>query len=183
MILQKNELMNFSKISTVFLLLFFLFGCGDGNKKEKIENTLPLSFEGKVTGIKDGDNYIVFYNVSGQTNRLAHIDCPEKKQPFGTKAKQFASDFYFGKFVKLNHKDKYDRNNRLIPKIILTNGLNVNKELVNNGLAWHFKKYSNNQDYAELVVNARNILIGIRSEPNQIAPWDWRKKSTKITAI
>lgn len=92
MILRKNELMNFSKISTAFLFLLFLFGCGGGNKKEKIENTLPLSFEGKVTGIKDGDTYTVFYNGSEQTIRLAHIDCPEKKQPFGSKAKQFASD-------------------------------------------------------------------------------------------
>ena len=75
--------MSFSKISTAFLLLLFLFSCGEGNKKEKIENILPLTFEGKVTGIKDGDTYKVFYNGSEQTIRLAHIDCPEKKQPFG----------------------------------------------------------------------------------------------------
>jgi endonuclease YncB( thermonuclease family) len=55
----------------------------------------------------------------------------------------------------------------------------VNKELVNNGLAWHFKKYSDNHEYAELEVIARNNLIGIWSKPNQIAPWDWRKKIEK----
>ena len=44
--------MSFSKISTAFLLLLFLFACGEGNKKEKIETNLPLTFEGKVTGIK-----------------------------------------------------------------------------------------------------------------------------------
>ena len=176
MILQKNELMNFSKISTVFLLLFFLFGCGDGNKKEKIENTLPLSFEGKVTGIIDGDTYKVFYNGSEQTIRLAHIDCPEKKQPFGSKAKQFASDICFGKNVFVKSEGKKDRYNRIIAEIILQDDTNINKELVKNGFAWHFKKYSDNQEYAELEVKARNNQVGIWSEPNPTAPWDWRKK-------
>jgi endonuclease YncB( thermonuclease family) len=176
MILQKNELMNFSKISTVFLLLLFLFSCGDGNKNEKIETTLPLSFEGKVTGIKDGDTYKVFYNGKEQTIRLAHIDCPEKKQPFGSKAKKFASDICFGNVVVVKSEGKTDRYKRIIEEIFLKDGRNVNKELVNNGLAWHFKKYSDNQEYAELEIKARSNQIGIWSELNPIAPWEWRKK-------
>ena len=119
MILPKKELMSFSKISTPFLLLLLLFACGDGNKKEKIETILPLTFEGKVTGIKDGDTYKVFFNGSEQTIRLAHIDCPEKRQPFGGKAKQFASDICFGKYVVVKSEGKKDRYNRIIAKIIL----------------------------------------------------------------
>ena len=59
----------------------------------------PLIFEGKVTGIKDGDTYKVLYDGSEKTIRLAHIDCPEKKQPFGNNAKQFTSDICYGKNV------------------------------------------------------------------------------------
>ena len=176
MILPKNELMSFSKISTAFLLLLFLFSCGEGNKKEKIENILPLTFEGKVTGIKDGDTNKVFYNGSEQTIRLAHIDCPEKKQPFGSKAKQFASDICFGKYVVVKSEGKKDRYNRIIAEIILQDDTNLNKELVKNGLAWHFKKYSDNQEYSELEISARDKKIGIWSEPKPTAPWDWRKK-------
>ena len=168
--------MSFSKISTAFLLLLFLFSCGEGNKKEKIENILPLTFEGKVTGIKDGDTYNVFYNGSEQTIRLAHIDCPEKKQPFGSKAKQFASDICFGKYVVVKSEGKKDRYNRIIAEIILQDDTNLNKELVKNGLAWHFKKYSDNQEYSELEISARDKKIGIWSEPKPTAPWDWRKK-------
>jgi micrococcal nuclease len=62
------------------------------------------------------------------------LTAQRKKQPFGTKAKQFASDLCFGQFVQVNHKNKFDRNKRLIAEIILLNGTNVNKELVNNGL-------------------------------------------------
>ncbi len=168
--------MSFSKISTAFLLLLFLFACGEGNKKEKIETNLPLTFEGKVTGIKDGDTYKVFYNGSEQTIRLAHIDCPEKKQPFGSKAKQFASDICFGKYVTVKSEGKKDRYKRIIAEIILQDDTNLNKELVKNGLAWHFKKYSDNQEYSELEISSRDKKNGLWSEPNPTAPWDWRKK-------
>lgn len=176
-------------------LLFFLclFGCkhpesNDFNRYDN-NNTEPKTAEVstfemqnsenigyKVIGIKDGDTYVVLIDGKEQVIRLEHIDCPEKKQPFGTKAKQFASDLCFGQFVQLNHKNKFDRNKRLIAEIILLNGTTVNKELVNNGLAWHFKKYSDNEEYAELEIKARNNQIGIWSEQNPIAPWNWRKK-------
>ena len=177
-------------------LLFCFFGCKHPESKEyqrykevaienETEKNTELNIESnsyKVVGIKDGDTFVVLIDFKEQVVRLEHIDCPEKKQPFGIKAKQLASDLCFGQFVQFNHKDKYDRNKRLISEIILTNGLNVNKELVINGLAWHFKKYSDNQEYAELEINARNNFIGIWSEPTQIAPWDWRKKSRNKTA-
>lgn len=131
----------------------------------------------KVIGIKDGDTFVLLIDGKEQTVRFAHIDCPEKKQPFGTKAKQFVSDLCFGTYVRLiiNDKNKYDRNKRLIAEVILEDGRNLNKELVKNGLAWHFKKYSDNEEYAQLEIEAKNNKIGIWSEPNPIAPWDWRK--------
>lgn len=131
----------------------------------------------KVIGVKDGDTIVILVDGKEQTVRFAHIDCPEKKQAFGSRAKQFVSDKCFGSFVQLivNEKNKFDRNKRLIAEIILSDGSNLNKELVKNGLAWHFKKYSDNQDYAKLEIEARNRKIGIWSDPQPIAPWEWRK--------
>jgi len=176
-----------TKLLYILLSLCF-FGCNHPESKdykrykdvstEEILNTESNSetVGYKVVGIKDGDTFVVLMDGKEQVIRLEHIDCPEKKQPFGTKAKQFASDLCFGQFVQLNHKNKFDRNKRLIAEIILLNGVNVNKELVNNGLAWHLKKYSDNEEYAKLEVKARNNQMGIWSEPNPTAPWDWRKK-------
>ena len=67
------------------------------------------------------------------------------------KTKQFVSDMCFGSYITLivNEKNKLDRNKRLIAEIILDDGRNLNKELVKNGLAWHFKKYSDNYEYAQ----------------------------------
>ena len=166
------------------ICLLLLLGCDHPESKKynrfnetTTSNVTSNETDGyKVIGIKDGDTFVVLIDGKELVIRLEHIDCPEKKQPFGTKAKQFASDFCFGKNVLLKHNNKYDRNKRLIAEVILINGININKELVSNGLAWHFKKYSDSQEYAELEIDARNKQIGIWSETNPTAPWDWRKK-------
>lgn len=130
----------------------------------------------KVIGIKDGDTFVLLMDGKEQTVRLAHIDCPEKKQPFGNKAKQFAADLCFGKNVTLINDNKFDRNKRLITEMFLLDGTNINKELVKNGLAWHFKKYSDNKEYAQLEIEAQKNRTGLWSETTPVAPWNWRKK-------
>lgn len=171
-----------------FAVLLTLFSCShpESRQFERYNTSQPLLQKTeattrkttyKVIGIKDGDTIVLLIDGKEQTVRFAHIDCPEKKQPFGSKAKQFVSDLCFGKYVTLIiiDENKYDRNKRLIAEVILEDGRNLNKELVKNGLAWHFKRYSESEDYARLDAGARINKIGIWSEPNPIAPWDWRK--------
>ena len=166
----------FLRISIAFLLYFCLTSCKEQTKKADKTFDFPLSFEGKVTSIKEGDTYKVLYDGSERTIRLAHIDCPEKKQPFGSKAKQFASDICFGKTVTVKTQGKTDRNKRIIGEIILQDGTNINKELVRNGLAWHFRKYSNDNEYSQLETEARQKQVGLWSDKKPIAPWEWRHK-------
>jgi endonuclease YncB( thermonuclease family) len=54
-------------------------------------------WSGKVVGVADGDSITVLRDKQPQKIRLYGIDCPEKRQPFGKKAKQFTSDMVFGK--------------------------------------------------------------------------------------
>lgn len=57
---------------------------------------------GKVVRVKDGDTIVVLdSNKEQHTIRVADIDCPEKSQPYGKKAKWFVSDEIFGKIVKV----------------------------------------------------------------------------------
>lgn len=133
----------------------------------------------KVIGVKDGDTVEILMNGKPQVVRLSHIDCPEKKQPFGNNAKQFASDLCFGKKVKLSTGWKKDRNKRLLAEIILSNGKNLNKELVKNGLAWHFKKYSKDNSYDDLEKQARKQKLGLWNDKIPTAPWEWRKSRKK----
>ena len=136
----------------------------------------------KVIGIKDGDTVSILVEGTEKTVRLAHIDCPEKKQPFGNNAKVAISELCFGKFVTLVGDGTTGRNGRSIAELILPNGVNVNKALVKMGLAWHFKKYSKDDSYAKLEIAARNKKVGLWKDKNPIAPWNWRKMTKEEKA-
>lgn len=163
------------------IVVFLLFSCEFSksgklrrNHNKYIHETKNVnSF--KVIGVKDGDTFVLLKDGQELVIRFEHIDCPEKKQPFGKVAKKFVSDKCFGKYVSLKGSLKPDRYNRIIAEVILEDGTNLNQELIENGLAWHFKKYSSSSKYAQLEENARKLKIGIWSIPNPIEPWNWRK--------
>lgn len=136
----------------------------------------PVSQTANVISIKDGDTIEVPLNGKAQRIRLGHIDCPEKNQPFGTKAKQFTSAKCFGQLVTLSHTRQYDLNKRLIADVILSNGDTLNRELVKAGLAWHYKKYSADSTYSLLENRARMAKKGLWVEKEPVAPWLWRSK-------
>jgi len=142
------------------------------------------TFQAKVIGISDGDTMEVLYQNNPIKIRLAHIDCPEKraKQPFGNNAKKALSDLCFGQMVTVK-ADKYDRYKRLIAVVINHKKQVVNQEMIKQGFAWHYKKYSSDSLYANLEATAKRNKIGLWSDPNPTAPWDWRKNKTKIIKI
>lgn len=158
------------KIAKYFFCLI-LFSCSNSNKNIEY----PNEFIAKVIGVKDGDTIEVLYKNNPIVIRFEHIDCPEKKQPFGKKAKSFVSDNIFGKKVKIISKGKTDRWKRLIAVIEMENGNNLNKMLVENGLAMHFKKYSKDQSYAVLENQAKENKKGFWSLKEVIEPWNYRK--------
>mgnify|MGYP003494096867 CR=1 FL=1 len=123
----------------------------------------------KVIGIKDGDTVSLLMDG--------------KKQPYGTKAKDMISVLCFGKMVSLKGDGKRDRNGRLIAELLLPNGINVNKTLVKAGLAWHFKKYSKDEIYAQLEIEARNKKVGLWKDKTPVSPWNWRKMKKEEKAI
>jgi len=101
----------------------------------------PPTFTGKVLGVSDGDTIAVLRMGRVVRVRLHGIDCPEKEQPFGTRAKQFTSDLAFRKEVMVYVKDT-DSYGRIVAEVILPDGSSLNKELVFVGLAWWYRKYA-----------------------------------------
>ena len=76
------------------------------------ESTKKETIIGKVVAITDGDTFKLLTKESTIVKvRLANIDCPERKQPFSAKAKQFVSDAIFNKTVTVNvlKKERYRR--------------------------------------------------------------------------
>jgi len=68
-------------------------------------------YTGRVVGVLDGDTIKVLHNQRPERIRLSGIDCPEKGQAYGNKAKQATSALVFGKEVTLqtHGKDRYGR--------------------------------------------------------------------------
>lgn len=135
--------------------------------------SLLYAFEGKVVSISDGDTIKVLKDGKQVRIRLAAIDCPEKGQPYGQKAKQFTSAMVAGKIVKVWETD-IDRYGRIVGFVFIGDK-NLNKELLSAGLAWHYKKYSRDPALAKLEFEARSAKRGLWAEPDPVAPWEWRR--------
>lgn len=136
--------------------------------------------QGKVVTVTDGDTVGVLTNDNVLHKiRLSGIDAPEKKQAFGNKSKQALDDEIGGKVVTVEFS-KLDRYQRIIGKIMMS-GQDVNLHQIQRGLAWHYKKYQNEQEVADrsIYANAEYVAqrdkLGLWSEPNSTPPWDFRK--------
>jgi micrococcal nuclease len=132
----------------------------------------------KVVGVKDGDTVVVLDSLNNQTTlRLAEVDCPEKSQPFGTKAKQFTSDQIYLKTIKYIVTDK-DRYGRSIAKIYYdTDNKYLSAEIIKAGMGWHYKRYSTSKELATFEDNAKKNKIGLWIDNNPINPSDWRNSN------
>ena len=100
-----------------------------------------FDFTGPVVSVLDSDTIKVLHNNYAERIRLNAIDCPEKGQAYGQKAKHAASGLAFGKEVTLQTHglDKYGRT---IADVLLLDGTNVNRELVKQGWCWWYRKYA-----------------------------------------
>lgn len=135
---------------------------------------------GQVVGVTDGDTVTVLDEQRQQHKvRLAGIDAPEKKQPFGQRSKESLSDAVFGKTVSVEW-GKVDRYGRIVGKIIVDTQ-DVNLGQVEAGLAWWYRKYSAEQSvadrglYAQAEEDAKREHLGLWGDAEPVAPWDWRR--------
>ncbi len=131
--------------------------------------------------VKDGDTIDLLRNGQTIKVRLFGVDCPEKNQAYGQRAKQFTSDLVFGKNVRLIAHNT-DRYGRTVGTIILPDGRNLNEELVREGFAWHYKAYSNDTRLANLEADARRFKRGLWQDANPTPPWEFRKEKRSGTS-
>lgn len=131
-------------------------------------------FSGKVIAITDGDTITVLHGDKKEEVRLNGIDAPEKTQAFGRKAKQFTKDVALGKEVTVTEHGKDDRG-RTIGDVTLPNGTNLSRQLVKEGLAWWFWKYSLDYSIRDLEDEARAEKRGLWRDRIPIPPWVFKK--------
>jgi micrococcal nuclease len=132
-------------------------------------------FEGEVVKVVDGDTIDVMHDGAAVRVRLAGIDCPEKAQPFGKKAKLRAAELAAGRVVRVDVATE-DRYGRAIGVVTLPDGGSLNELLVRDGLAWWYRHYSKDERLGALEDEARAARRGLWSEPSPTPPWEWRRQ-------
>jgi endonuclease YncB( thermonuclease family) len=132
-------------------------------------------FAGKVVGVTDGDTISVMREGRSVRVRLEGIDCPERGQDFGQRAKQFTSEMAFGKDAAIEVRD-VDRYGRLVARVTV-DGEDVSLALVRSGLAWHYTKYSRDPELAEAEMAAKSAKLGLWSHSTPAAPWEFRRSA------
>ncbi len=129
---------------------------------------------GKVVSIADGDTITVLDAEKVQHKiRLQGIDAPEKKQAFGTKSKERMSEKVGGEEVVVQWKEK-DRYGRIIGEVMI-GSRHINLEMVQDGMAWHYKQYSKSKELAEAEDLARKEKKGLWVDKEPVPPWEFRK--------
>jgi len=140
------------------------------------------AWSGEVVGIMDGDTITVLNSktIKDVKIRLYGIDCPEKGQAFGKRAKQFTSKMVYGKVVEVKVMDT-DRYGRTVA-LVAVNKQILNEELLKAGYAWVYYQYCHEMichAWADYQFAAKLDKRGLWHDPNSIPPWEFRRQKRK----
>ena len=132
-----------------------------------------FAFSGEVVSIHDGDTITILTEKKQQIKvRLFGIDAPELKQPYGKKSKQFLANLIASEVVEVEENGK-DRYKRTIGTIYV-NGTDINAQMVENGYAWAYRKFS--KKYTPQESKAKSQKLGLWQDKEPIPPWEWRRR-------
>ena len=150
--------------------------------------SLGAEYRGLVVKVIDGDTIDVevpddaegpLRSWSKLRVRLAHIDAPEKAQPYGKEAAQFVKDLTLGKKVIVEPQGKPDRYGRTVAEVWVTEADSLNEFIVGYGYAWHYKAYSKDQRFSKLEGEARKARAGLWAGKSPESPWDYRARKKR----
>lgn len=136
---------------------------------------------GRVVSITDGDTLTLLDGNHVQHKiRLSGIDAPERRQAFGNRSTQALGALAHAK-PAVAHCPKKDRYGRWIC-VVEVAGRDVGLAIVEQGLAWWYRKYAREQSSADRLayeraeMEARSARRGLWSDSSEpVAPWDWRR--------
>ncbi len=133
---------------------------------------------GQVVGVHDGDTLTLLTVEREQVRiRLAEIDAPEMRQPWGTRARQALAAMAHQQpaIVVVVDTDRYGRT----VGTVWVDGRNVNAEMVRAGHAWVYRQYLRDRSLLAVEDEARRARRGLwrLPEAERVPPWVWRRQA------
>lgn len=158
--------------------------------------TLPLAIHAApqtclVVGVSDGDTLKARCGPGGRYRaikvRLNGIDAPERRQPFGERAKRAMSSLVYMREAELDCID-VDRYGRSVCKVMVAPAsapggpktLDAGLAMVTLGMAWWYRTYAREQtaqergQYEFAEAQARANRVGLWRDADPMPPWEWR---------
>lgn len=143
-----------------------------------IAKTQAETFRGRVVKVYDGDSIaiVLLDTLEEHEIRLQAVDAPENGQPCWRDAQLFLAELLHGQIVRVE-VEKRDKYKRLVGRVFINEtGLDVEMELIRNGLAWHYAYYNQEPELAKAQEKAQSEKIGIWKESAPVEPYIFRKK-------
>lgn len=139
-------------------------------------------YKAQVVSVTDGDSLLVSRDRNSEKVILYGVDCPELKQEFGSEARKFTVDSCFGKTITIKPHGT-DPRGRVIADVTLSDGTDLNQELVRKGLAWWSDKYApSDKTLKNLHQSAKSAKLGLWATANPVPPWIFRNGQKSVTA-
>lgn len=127
-----------------------------------------------VVAIADGDTLTCLTDDKRQIKvRLAEIDAPEKRQPFGARSRQSLAELCHEKRATVRVIDT-DRYGRIVGRVMCA-GTDANAAQIKRGLAWVYDRYVKDRSLYAVQDEARAAGRGLWVEPEPVRPWVFRR--------
>jgi endonuclease YncB( thermonuclease family) len=128
----------------------------------------------RVVSVHDGDTVRCLDDGNREHKiRLTGIDAPETGQPFGTVSRDHLRQLVLRREVVVHDQGK-DKYGRTLARLEV-DGKDVAGQMVAEGLAWHYVRYSDDQQLARAEREAKAAARGLWADREPMPPWEWRK--------
>jgi len=136
--------------------------------------------EGRVVALADGDTLTVLdAEKKWRIIRIAGIDAPERRQPYGKASRENLSKLVYKRTVEAQcyKRDRYGREWCRVYR----GSRDVGLAQVRAGLAWHYREFMLDQAsqervaYAQEEDAAKERRVGLWRDANPTPPWVWRR--------
>lgn len=150
----------------VFTLVVFSFSLLINTVPARSEASQP-EIVGPVASVRSCSEILLGYHGKILAIRIAGIDCPDTRQPFGLEAKDFASTLLRKQTIRVKPTG-HDRRRRIWGEVFLSDGRSLSVEMVKAGWAQASATAVNERLY-ELEQDAKRAKLGQWSEKTPLA--------------